>query len=303
MSELCLGTVQFGMKYGINNKIGQPSEKECFEMLDMAINNEITTIDTARAYGIAEVVLGHYIESRKCKNKIKLISKLRPNIIEPREKDKYNVIYQECKTSLERLHTDQLDGYLLHTPEYIYDDDIVAALQRLKKEGMVKNIGVSIYDIKDGEEAIKKGVDYIQLPYSVLDQRGEKTGFLDRATSAGIKIFARSVFLQGLFMMNTEAVPQGLHKAKPYLDKFKELLDLYGINKVEALIHFVKENKNIEYLVIGVEDRHQLSEDIKCFSNDFELNLDFIKNLKTIFRDVEDSIILPSLWSDGKKSN
>lgn len=303
MSELCLGTVQFGMKYGINNKIGQPPEKECFEMLDMAINNGITVIDTARAYGTAEVVLGHYIESRKCKDKIKLISKLRPNIIESGEKDKYNVIYRECKASLERLHVNQLDGYLLHTPEYIYDDDIVDILQRLKKEGLVNNIGVSIYDMKEGFEAIEKGVDYIQLPYSVLDQRGVTTGFMDRAKVAGIKIFVRSVFLQGLFMMDTERIPEGLYKARPYLTKFEELLGLYGIGKVGSLINFVKNNKNIDYVVIGVEDKNQLLEDIKSFTDDIDLNLEFIKKVKTLFRNVEDNIILPSLWSNGKKSS
>ena len=51
VSELCLGTVQFGMKYGINNKTGQPSEEACFEMMDLAISRGIQVIDTARAYG------------------------------------------------------------------------------------------------------------------------------------------------------------------------------------------------------------------------------------------------------------
>ena len=92
MARLCLGTVQFGMNYGINNQGGQPTEESCFEMLDLAFENGIDIIDTARAYGTAELVVGDYLEYRKCCNKVKIISKLRPNIIESGEKDVYSII-------------------------------------------------------------------------------------------------------------------------------------------------------------------------------------------------------------------
>lgn len=63
MAELCLGTVQFGMRYGINNRDGQPVEGQCFEMLDMAAQNGLRFLDTARAYGTAELVLGEYFKA------------------------------------------------------------------------------------------------------------------------------------------------------------------------------------------------------------------------------------------------
>ena len=75
MAELCLGTVQFGMKYGINNTLGQPSEENVFEMLDTAFENGIRVIDTARAYGTAETVLGRYFASGKNVYTVKIISK------------------------------------------------------------------------------------------------------------------------------------------------------------------------------------------------------------------------------------
>ena len=303
MSELCLGTVQFGMKYGINNKFGQPSERECFEILDLALENGISVIDTARAYGTSELVLGHYIEQKGYHNRLEFISKLRPNIIEKGVMDKYTIIRNECEDSLKRLHINKLKGYLLHTPEYIYDNEIVNSLQRLKQEGLVENIGVSIYDIKEGFYAIEKGVDYIQLPYNILDQRGEQTGFIEKAKMAGIKIFVRSAFLQGLFMMEINEIPLYLKRAKPYLMDFEKLLHEYDANKIESLLQFIKMNDQIDFLVLGVDTCQQLKEDICYFRKKSVLKEQFNNKLKEQFKDVDEHVILPSLWSGGKKAD
>lgn len=107
----------------------------------------------------------------------------------------------------------------------------------IEKNEYVKKVGVSIYDLNDGENVIKTGmIDYIQLPFSILDQRGSKTGFLKRAKEAGIIVFTRSAFLQGLFMMEQEKIPVYLKKAVPYIDIFTQLADQYQIEKVPALL-------------------------------------------------------------------
>ena len=300
MPELCLGTVQFGMKYGINNVLGQPTIEESFEMLDIAIDKGIKVIDTAKAYGEAESILGKYFSIKRNANKVKVISKLCPNIIKHNERDIKGVIRKELEMSLERLNIDKLDGYLLHTPNYIYNKDIIQGLVSLKDEKLVSNIGVSIYEIEDGEEAIRTGViDYIQLPYSILDQRGEKTGFISRAKKAGIKIYTRSAFLQGLFTMERERIPNHLQSVLRYIDQFENLLDKYKLSKMEALIQFVKSEENIDYLVFGVDTRDQLLQDIQLFNN-CDINYKFIKEVKDCFINIEKSIIFPSLWSNGK---
>lgn len=302
MSDLCLGTVQFGMEYGIHNTVGQPSWEQSFEMLDIAIDKGIEMIDTARAYGEAELILGEYFKLRKNSDKVKVISKLRPNII-----DRYNstkkIILKECEETLRRLNVDYLNGYLLHTPEYIYNEEILEGLMELKTKSIVQNIGVSIYDIKEGIAAINsKIVDYIQLPYSVLDQRGSKTKFLSQAKSEGITVFARSAFLQGLFMMEKDEIPIHLHKALPYLDIFENLIKKYDVNKVSALIGFVKHEKEIDYLVFGVDNKEQLIEDIETF-NEKEIPAALIDEIKVLINNIDKSIIFPSLWSNGKKSD
>ena len=302
MTNLCLGTVQFGMNYGINNQNGQPTEEACFEMLDIAMENGIDIIDTARAYGTAEIVIGNYLEYRKYCQEVKIISKLRPNILEPDEKDVYSVIRRELEGSLERLHVQRLEGYLLHTPEYIYNKRIVDALFRLKDENIVRNIGVSIYNMDEGYEAIRRGMNYIQLPYSVLDQRGVQSGLIREAKNAGMTVFTRSTFLQGLFMMDIDKIPNYLEHAKPYLKYFDKLTEEYKIGKIELLLQFVKEVIEIDYLVFGVDNKSQLLEDMKEFQSDRTIEQNLIDRIKEIFIQVEDSIILPSLWSNGSKA-
>ena len=160
MADLCLGTVQFGMKYGINNRQGQPSMNDSVEMIKYAVDNGVKYIDTARAYGDAELVIGEYNKIYGVPKDIKIISKLRPNIIEADTKDVNSLIRDEFESSLKRMGVDKLNGYLLHTPEYIYNQNILDALLNLKEEKMVENIGVSIYDLKEGEQAIKTGIIY-----------------------------------------------------------------------------------------------------------------------------------------------
>lgn len=302
MAELCLGTVQFGMKYGINNILGQPSEEEVFEMLDIAIENGIRVIDTARAYGTAEIVLGRYFASRKNADFVKIISKLRPNIIEKNKADIYSAVRRECEETLDRLHVKQLNGYLLHTPEYIYQPKIIEALRTLKEEKLVEHIGVSIYELSEGYAALNtEGIDYIQMPYSVLDQRGMQEGFIQEAKKAGVVVFTRSTFLQGLFMMDKERIPKHLNHVIPYIEKFEKLLDKYSVNKVNALIQFVVQESKIDYLVFGVDTKEQLLQDIGVYQGK-SISKELIKELKEAFEDIEKSIIFPSLWSNGKKA-
>ena len=290
------------MKYGIHNKTGQPTEEECFHILDAAMERGIDTIDTARAYGTAEVVVGNYLSYRKMNNKINIISKLRPNIIEAGEKDIYSVVRSELEDSLKRLQVSQLEGYLLHTPEYVYQNQIIDAMFQLKEEKLIYNVGVSIYNIKEGYEAIKRGLDYVQLPYSILDQRGDQTGFLKEAKRNGLKVFVRSVFLQGLFVMDLQEIPVWLEKAKPYLKNLDDIVRNYKKDKIELLLQFVKEQKDIDYLVFGVDTKGQLIENIDKFEKGERLEKELLKKLYEYGEQVDDSIILPSLWSNGKKA-
>ena len=300
MAKLCLGTVQFGMDYGINNALGQPSKEEVFKILDLALIHGIEVFDTAAAYGNAEELLGEYAAVRELeKGKFKVVSKLSAGSMEGAE-DVQKKIYQEVCASLERLHVQELYGYLLHKAECIYDQNIVAALQKVKQEGLVKNIGISIYQIGEGEAAIDSGIiDFIQMPYNVFDQRGDTTGFLEKAKSRGITMFTRSAFLQGLFLMGQENIPECLEKAKKYLYEFENLLDEFHLDKVSTLLNYPANNPYIDYVVVGVDNAMQLQEHVKKFGK--QLPIEFLQKVRQMFSNVEKEIIMPNLWKIGSK--
>ncbi len=295
MAELCLGTVQFGMDYGINNTSGKPSEKEVFEILDLAVAHGIKVFDTAAAYGDAEELLGKYMSARRIKEEnFKVISKLRPEGIE-NTSDVQGRLSDEVYGSLKRLQIQQLYGYLLHKAECIYDHNVVMALHKIKQEGLIQNIGISIYKISEGEAAVKSGiVDFIQMPYNIFDQRGDAAGFLKKAKSKGITMFTRSAFLQGLFMMKYDNIPDCLENAKGYLYEFDALLKEFQIDKVSALLNYPAHNPYIDYVVVGVDSAKQLQEHIERFGE--RLPNKFLQKIHQMFGNVEEEIIMPNLW-------
>ena len=299
--KLCLGTAQFGMKYGVNNHIGrQPTYEEVFEMLELAIDNGIDAIDTSSAYGNAEEILGKYFgDYPKQRRKIALYSKF-CFIGNNKDDNHYSSaaakVRAEFEQSLKRLNCDHLEGYLLHVPDDVYNRNIIDALGRLKEEGLVDHIGVSIYGLKEGNAAIDTGVlDAVQLPYSIMDQRGSKEGFFRLAKNHGFVVATRSAFLQGFFQMNEGNVPEHLKPALSYVHIIGEVLDSYNLDLTTAALGFVKAEEDIDYLVFGAETKEVIQEDIKKF-REANLPQECIAELKRRINDVPESIIFPSNW-------
>jgi len=135
IDKLVLGTAQLGLKYGINNKFGKLSRKYSLQLLDKAYEIGIRNFDTAFAYGDAEEILGEWISKNGIKNSIKIISKLKPDALEA-EQDAGRIIRNYINASIERLKIDFLNGYLLHTPGYVYRNDVLEELYECKNSGI-----------------------------------------------------------------------------------------------------------------------------------------------------------------------
>lgn len=288
MAKLCLGSAQFGMQYGLFSK-GRPSEDEVFEILNYARNNGIEYFDTAAAYGNAEELLGNSRTIVKIITKIKPVSLLdNPNVAE------------EIKKSTERIGKRPY-GVLLHTPECIYDKEIVEQLKKAKKDGFTDNIGVSVYEVKHGMDAAKMGFDIIQIPYSVLDQRFDTCDFFQICRDNDVKVFARSPFLQGLLLADTKEIPDSMAYAIPYVTKFQEIANSWGIEYNEACLLFCLYKKpNIYSVIFGVDNLQQLKEDVEIYKNVYAGFDDFWQIIKHEFKDIPRAVILPSLWKEQK---
>lgn len=294
--KMCLGTVQFGMNYGIRRQ-KQPSFQDVAAMLDYVTQNGIDTIDTAYIYGNAEEVIGFFLKQKTiARDKLSIISKLQPNILDDKPMEKWSFIMRENLTeSLSRLKLDYIDGYLMHSSRYVFNPYIVECLSKLKKEGLVKNIGVSVYEQAEAEAAVNSDViDMLQIPYSIFDQRLEKGGFFNSVKLDEKIIFARSPFLQGLMLMNEEEIPVNLKKAIPIIREINEVSKKYGLSRVSLAIHYVKLQSKIDFLVFGVDNMVQLQENIREFA--FDPDKDLIMEISKKFKNLEADLVIPSLW-------
>ena len=297
VGKLVLGTVQFGMEYGINNTKGKPSREQSLEMLDLAYKNGIRTFDTAYNYGDAEEILGEFSESRGLKDKIKIITKLKGNIISESKGEPCDIIAANLGESLKRLRRDFVDGYLFHTPTYIRDEKLVDCFYKLKEQGLVRNIGVSIYKEDDAIYAAKlEVVDYIQVPYSVFDERLDKTRFFPTGEKEQRDSFWAQCVPAGIILrVRGKDSCSHFENAKGYLQEFDAVIGKYELSRGQVALLFFLTNDNLDYVVFGVDDVGQLQEDIDIAERDIDC-VACVAELKSKFGSIEKNIVMPSLW-------
>ncbi len=265
--KLCLGSVQWGSSYGVSNTNGQTKPNEVLKILNEAHLKGIQLVDTATSYGTAESVLGNYDL-----NLFSIITKtprLEKNIITKLDAEK---LINEFKQSLQKLNIDSCYGLLLHHKEEIFkkgSEHLIFALNELKSSGLVKKIGISIYDSTKINEIVEKlKPDIIQLPLNVLDQRVIQDGTLKDLKSNNIEIHARSIFLQGLLLMSNEKIPTFFKKWHNKFNDWERICLEKKMNFVEAALNFVINQKDIDYCIIGVESLKQLKQCISASESD-----------------------------------
>ena len=302
-TDITLGTAQLGFEYGIANKNGCPEEKKAVEILETAFDNGIRSFDTAWSYGKSENVIGDFIVSKK-KNPF-IISKL-PDIGKAGcsgPDSVYKAVKQHVTESLERLKVKKIQVYLLHSAADIgsYGGDVVRSLSKLKSEGMIGLIGVSVYYPEEAQEALAiDEIDAIQAPVNIFDQRFVKSGLLARINKSGRLIFVRSVFMQGLFFLEPDKLPHGLEFTGKYLKSLREFSQSEGIGIQQLAIIFLKSMPEISSMVIGAESKEQVLENIDIFNRTGE-DKKLKEKLLKVFSDIPLEVKLPLLWPNEPK--
>jgi aryl-alcohol dehydrogenase-like predicted oxidoreductase len=258
--KLVIGSAQLGMNYGLfnNRKI---KLKEFKKIEKLVLKSKINFIDTAISYGDSENIIG----SSKLKNlhiitKIKLPSKKNIQV--------RDWALKEISKSLYKLKIKKIYGVLVHDYKDLlgkYGKDYLLSLQELKKKKIIKKIGISIYNSHEIKKIWKFWrPDLIQVPFNPLDNRILDSGWVDVLRKFKVKIFARSVFLQGLLINEDNSfIINKNHKI--LLNKFKNWCYKNNISLLQACIHFVKQFKKIDYLIVGFNNYNQLKEIIDVF--------------------------------------
>lgn len=277
--KLTLGTVQFGLHYGITNVQGKTPAKEVETILKVAQQASITTIDTAWGYGSSEEVLGSILNR---KNEFQVISKF------PIVNSEKPVMYY-ARQSLERLHIKNFYGYLAHTADVLKKSPLVwDELKKLKDQGLALKIGYSLYSPEELQYLLNLNMipDLIQIPYNIWDRRFEP--YFEMLMNNGVEIHTRSAFLQGLFFANAEDLPLFFESVKPELiqirSKFSSVEEMSGY-----LLYFCASHPAVSRVVVGVNTAQQLLQ-----------NVNSLKNVKHIewpnFAPKTESILLPYHW-------
>ena len=255
MNKLALGTVQFGLKYGIANKNGQIIFQEAKKILQYARNANIELIDTAISYGDSEKIIGDVgIKDFKFVSKLPALPKGDFNI--------NSWVENKIQFSLKRLGIQSLYGLLIHRSENLLGDSgkkMLEALNKLKSRGILKKIGVSIYDTSELDKLTSLiKLDIVQVPLNIVDQRILANGLLSKLYKNNIEVHTRSVFLQGLLLMSKQKRPSSFNQWNNLWKIWHEWLEDNQITALEATIRYALSIKEISKVIVGVDSKEQL---------------------------------------------
>jgi aryl-alcohol dehydrogenase-like predicted oxidoreductase len=259
-NKIILGTVQFGLNYGINNNTGQISKNEVYDILDLCSVFKINTLDTAAAYGNSEERIGNYLQLKNTNHKFRIITKFSLN-------NGLSLI-QSLNHSLKRLKLSQLDTIMFHN----IDDFKRTSLSELKKLLDFKgekylNLGISLYDNEQIDEVCELGLfNIIQLPFNVLDNHNLRGELLHKLNRKGIETHTRSVFLQGLFFMEISNIPNKLTPLKKHLTALNEIANDFKISKEAIALHYAINKSYISGVLMGVDTLNHLKTNLSTLS-------------------------------------
>ena len=257
--KLIVGTANFGMRYGLNQNRLQ--SQEVSQISHILNKNKIHLYDTAQSYGKSEKIIG------KLKFKKKVYTKL---IIEKNNNQRLEKIIDKLiNVSLKNLNTIQIEGIYIHNVQYFLDNKeiqskIIIKLNEYKKKKIVKKIGVSLYTLRELNEILKIfKPDMIQIPVNVLDHRFLKSNVIKKIKKDKIEIHARSIFLRGNLINNSELKSNNVYKK---LREFEKWCKFKNVDKVSACINFVRKYKFINNIVLGIDNKIQLEKILSTFN-------------------------------------
>lgn len=289
ISAMTLGTVQLGMNYGIANDGGKPSEEKSFAILRSALEGGVTALDTARAYGDSEEVIGRFLKTWD--GPMPHITTKIPRVKDPDPRNVEKYVFETAETSLTNLGINQVDNVMLHSAGDIpmFGTALMSAMDQLVKQGYTKQVGASIYTAEDIREMLKYEVlTSTQIPMSIFDQRLIADGSVEKLAKRNMTVFVRSVFLQGLFFLDPEKIddPILVEHAVPKIRLLRQIAEDNGMTVAQLAIAFMRDCCGVTSLVLGADNPEQVTSNIAYFDTP-SLSPDVAARLRKEFADVD----------------
>jgi len=288
ISKLSLGTVQFGLNYGIANN-GKPTYDNTDTIINYIIDNGINTFDTAQSYGDSEKILGNSIKNKK---DIFIISKLASESFTTN-------LSENIDKSLSNLKINCMYALLLHDSKLLYnwEERYTKSITNLINKNKIKYFGVSIYTNSDFQLAIQNpNINFIQIPFNIFDQRAISKRWFQQAKEKNKLIFVRSIFLQGLLLMEIQDIPAKLKDAINYLKTFELYAKELNISKSELALSFVNSIATESLILFGCDSIKQAQENIENFNSLKQLDTDTIERIHKDFNNINENIYNPAKW-------
>lgn len=287
--KIILGSAQFGLNYGIANNNGKIDFSSGNEIISYAFRNGILGIDTAISYGESEALLGRIGVSE-----FKVTTKIPSPPINVGDASKWAAF--EISKSLKRLRLSNCYAVLIHDVSVLRKEiglQVFSGLKSLKDAGIIEKIGVSIYEPKELDHIVENyPIEIVQAPYNIFDRRMQTSGWICKLKNLGVEFQARSIFLQGLLLIEEKKIPSKFSHWKYMFKLFTEWNLTNGYSTLQGSLVFVLENININKIVLGVDNVKQLIEIV---------NVQNIAPPKSKFPEfcIEENspLINPSLWN------
>lgn len=284
--KLALGTAQLGLSYGVANTQGQISRDEAKEIIHFAESNGVKTLDTAVGYGDSELRLGEVGVKHW-----QVVSKL--PALPDGCRDVSQWVQETVVQSLKRLNVDALYGLLMHRPQQLLEnggEDVYRALRKVQEDGLVRKIGVSIYDPSELDTICSRfSIDLVQAPFNVLDRRLIETGWLPRIQEKGIELHVRSIFLQGLLLMELGMRPPKFDRWNRLWVDWQQWLEEADLTPLEACLRYALSYSEIDRVIVGVDSLKHLKEVLAAGGP--------IPELPESLRTVPPELLNPANWS------
>jgi aryl-alcohol dehydrogenase-like predicted oxidoreductase len=287
--RLGIGSAQFGMDYGIVNRFGQTRLSEVKKIIETAKYEGISLIDTAANYGKSEEILGSQDISF-----FDIVSKIPafPRDLEETSFKQWSL--QQVSKSLANLNIDCLYGLLFHDTQLLLSShgaQAFDALNKLKKAGLTKKIGISVYNPDELEYILDRfHFDIVQLPLNIVDRRFVELNWLDRLKNLNIEIHTRSVFLQGLLLQDFEDIPPKFMRWNELWKNWTNWVIQNSHSHIQACLSYPLSFDEVDKVIVGLENVAQMNEIIKYTKS---------KRITAIpdFSIDDESLLNPSLWN------
>lgn len=296
ISKFGLGTVQFGLDYGFTKR---KTQDEVNSILQTALDNGITLIDTAREYGDSEDKIGYFMENYKNNFVVATKLKLLDNIDNLNYAKLKEDIYNSIEESLDKLNLNKIPILQLHqTVDTLYkNEDFWDVINQLKDDKLIDLFGVSVYELPETKYIAQKYndcVDFFQIPYNIFDRRFDD--IQKELDEHSIGLISRSTFLKGIIPCSINDVPENLSDIKPFKRELQNLADECGCSVADLASVFVYYNDYINSTILGVDSPEELESNIKSierFDETLIKNIDF-DNLRVN----DDYLIDPRKWDN-----